>query len=229
MKPAITDLVDRCTRETDRYFRGDHYDSQYCFELFRRAILERDQLAWEAVYKQYQLLVSKWVHQHPGFAASGEEVPYFVNCAFEKIWVALTPDKFRQFTQLASLLSYLKMCVHSVIVDHNRLLEQASLCVYVEEAALEKKVQADSNEDWLLSGVDRRRFWEAVNARLNNDKERHVVYGSFVLALKPRELYDQFCEHFESVDEIYLIKQNILSRMRHDPEFFKYISSMLEK
>jgi DNA-directed RNA polymerase specialized sigma24 family protein len=229
MKQAITDLVDRCAQETDRYFRGDNYDSQFCFEIFRRAILERDQLAWEAVYKQYQILVGKWVQQHQGFAASGEEIPYFVNSAFEKIWVALTPDKFRQFTQLASLLSYLKMCVHSVIVDHNRLLERASLCVYVEEAAFEKKVQAGIMEDRVLSQIDRRRFWDAINARLNDDKERRVVYGSFVLALKPRELYDHFCEHFDSVDEIYLIKQNILSRMRHDPEFFKYLSNMLEK
>jgi hypothetical protein len=223
MKPTIADLVDHCAQETDRYFRGHSFDSQYCFELFQRAILERDQLAWEAIYKQYQKLVERWVLQHPGFEASGEDVLYFVNCAFEKIWVALTPNKFAHFTQLASLLSYLKMCVHSVIVDHNRVHELASLCVYVEGSTLEKREQVGIAEDWMLSQVDRRRFWDAINARLNDDKERRVVYGSFVLGLKPRELYDQFRGHFDSVDEVYLIKQNILSRMRRDPEFLNYL------
>jgi len=223
MKPTLTNLADLCAQETNRFFRGHEYDSQYCFELFRLAILEHDQLAWEAVFNQYQLLVSKWVQQHPCYEASGEEVIYFVNCAFEKIWVALTPEKFSHFTQLASLLSYLKMCVHSVIADHNRSLEQANMCVYVEGAALEKKVQEDIMEDKVLSQVDRRRFWDSINSRLNDDKERRVIHGSFVLALKPRELYDQYPEHFESVDEVYLIKQNILSRMRRDPEFFNYL------
>jgi hypothetical protein len=224
MKHSLNELEDLCARETDRFFHGQAYDSQFCFELFQRAILDRDQLAWEAVYNRYHLLVSKWVQQHPGFEGSGEEISYFVNCAFEKIWTALSPDKFAHFTQLAALLSYLKMCVHSVIVDHNRAREQATLCVYVEGAALEKQVQSDIMEDRVLKDVDRRKFWENINARLNDDKERRVVHGSFVLALKPRELYAHYPDHFTSVEEVYLIKQNILSRLKRDPEFINLIS-----
>ena len=224
MKPTLTDLADLCAQETNHFFRGHEYDSQFCFELFRLAILEHDQCAWEAVFNQYQLLVSKWVQQHPGFETSGEDVLYFVNCAFEKIWIALTPEKFSHFTQLASLLSYLKMCVHSVIVDHNRLLEQANLYLFDEGAAFEKKGKADIMEDSVLSKVDRVRFWDSINARLNDDNERRVIHGSFVLALKPKELYEQYPGKFDSVDEVYLIKQNIISRMRRDPEFYNYLS-----
>jgi hypothetical protein len=224
MKPTLTDLAGQCAKETDRFFHGHEYDSQYCFELFRRAILEHDQLAWEAIYSQYRLLVSKWVQQHPGFEASGEDVPFFVNCAYEKIWSALTPEKFSHFNQLASLLSYLKMCVHSVIVDHNRAREQAALCVYIEGTALEKRMQAETIEEKVLNKVDRYQFWDMIYTRLNGEKERWVIHGSFVMALKPRELYDLYHDHFDSVDEVYLIKQNILSRLRRDPEFFKYLS-----
>jgi hypothetical protein len=115
------------------------------------------------------------------------------------------------------------MCVHSVIVDHNRAREQASLCVYIEGAALDKQGQADSLEERVLNKVDRHQFWDTLNARLNDEKERWVIYGSFVMALKPRELYDHYRDHFNSVDEVYLIKQNILSRLRRDPEFVKYL------
>ena len=117
----------------------------------------------------------------PGLQSSGEDVLYFVNCAFEKIWIALTPEKFSHFTQLASLLSYLKMCMHSVIVDHNRLQEQADLSVYEEGAAFERKVKRIPWRTAFLarligigSGIDQ--------YRLNDHKERRVILA-FVLAL----------------------------------------------
>src|SRR5919109_2801057 len=124
---ALSELADGCACETELYFRHESYDSNYCFELFRRAIKERDQPAWEIVCLQYQRLVSGWVRQHSRFEASGEEVQYFVNGAFAKIAVSLTPDRFGGFSDVGSLLRYLKMCVHSVIVDYDRLAEQESL------------------------------------------------------------------------------------------------------
>jgi hypothetical protein len=64
-------------------------------------------------------------------------------------------------------------------------------------------------------------LWDAVTARLTDEKERQVVYGSFVLALKPRVLYEQFQRLFLSVDEVYQIKQNVLARLRRDADFIK--------
>jgi hypothetical protein len=45
------------------------------------------------------------------------------------------------------------------------------------------------------------------------------VYGSFVLALKPRELYAQFREAVRDVNEVYRVKENVLARLRRDAEF----------
>jgi hypothetical protein len=61
-------------------------------------------------------------------------------------------------------------------------------------------------------------FWEEVDARLRDEKERRVVYGSFVLALKPRELCAQFPETFCDVNQVYRIKENVLARLRRDTE-----------
>jgi DNA-directed RNA polymerase specialized sigma24 family protein len=212
------DLAQQCAEETERFFHHQTYDPRHCFELFRRAILEHDSLAWEAVYTQYQPLVGKWVQQHPGFEASGEEAQYFINRAFEKIWAALKPDRFKQFTELGALLRYLKMCVHSVIADHSRSHKLAELYDLAEEGTPEKADPGPSIEDWALDRMHRLKFWDSIHARLNDDKERRVIYGSFVLALKPRELYDEFPNTFESVDEVYHVKQNVLARLRRDPE-----------
>lgn len=215
---TLADLARDCAQETSRFFRDQNYDPRYCFELFRKAILERDQFAWDAVFAQYGPLVSRWVQQHSRFEATGEEVQYFVNRAFEKIWVALAPEKFQAFTELGPLLRYLKMCVHSVISDYGRSQELAELLSLAEESAVEIADSSPSLEEKALERTDRLKFWEAVNLRLQDEKERRVVYDSFVLGLKPRQVFERMSGLFASIDEIYLVKQNVLARLRRDPE-----------
>ena len=70
---------------------------------------------------------------------------------------------------------------------------------------------------------DQKALWDFVNARMNGEKERSVVYGSFMLDLKPQELYDHFRGVFSDVDEVYRVKQNVLARLRRDPEFRKLL------
>ncbi len=218
---AVAELAHRCAQETDLYFHQQNHDSSYCFELFRRAIQRADQAAWDIICNQYQPLVSGWVRQHHAFQDSGEEIQYFVNGAFGKIYSTITPVKFDGFSDIGSLLRYLKLCVHSVIVDYNRSAEQISL--YPLEEALGSASTDPAVEEQQIDRAYQQAFWEWINARLNDEKERSVIYGSFVLALKPQEIYDLFQNRFSDVDEIYRVKQNVISRLRRDPEFRKFI------
>lgn len=215
---TLAGISHRCTRETNLFFRRRTYDPRYCFELFRRAILHRNQRAWELIYAQYTPQVSRWVRRHSAFASAGEEVQYFVNRAFEKMWLAITPDKFGHFADLKSLLRYLQMCVHSAIVDTVRASEQA--LVDIEEARLraESPSNAPAVEHAAMDQIQRQQLWQEIGARLHNDKERKVIYGSFVLALKPRELYAQYRELFRDVTEVYRVKENVLARLRRDAD-----------
>lgn len=215
----LANIAHRCAQETERFFQRQSYDPRFCFELFRRAILERDSLAWELIHTQYQPLVTRWVQRHPAFEVSGEENQYFVNRTFEKIWAALTPEKFGRFSDLQPLLRYLKMCVHSVIIDHSRSAEHSTWDIQSEESAAETIDNGPAIENRVLDQIYQHQLWEWINSRLNDEKERLVLYGSFALALKPRELCSQFRTMFSDVDEVYRIKQNILARLRRDPEF----------
>jgi DNA-directed RNA polymerase specialized sigma24 family protein len=218
---TLAGIAHRCAQETELFFRHQSHDPRYCFELFRRAIMDQNQRAWELIYAQYRPLVTGWVKRHSAFPTSGEEVQYFVNRAFEKMWLALTPDKFSRFPNLKSLLRYLQMCLHSVIVDQVRVAEQSVVGVQVEALAAEGRTKGLIVESQALDRVQRQEFWDQINARLHNEKERQVVYGSFVLALKPRELYAQFQETFCDVNEVYRVKENILARLRRDTELQK--------
>ena len=217
----LDDLAHRCAQETDLYFKRQAHDTRYCFELFRRAIQEGDQSVWENIYPCYNLLVVSWVKKHPGFETSGENVEYFVNGALGKLSITLTRERFGGFSDLGSILSYLKLCVHSVIIDYHRLAEQVSLAAW-EDASKEESADP-SPEEQALDRSYRQALWDLTNARLHDEKERSVIHGSFVLDLKPQELYDQYRSVFSDVDEVYRVKQNVLARLRRDPEFRKLL------
>ncbi|MFQ5856037.1 MAG: RNA polymerase sigma factor [Anaerolineae bacterium] len=221
---TLAGIAHRCARESELFFRRQSHDPRYCLELFRRAFVHRNQRAWELLYAQYQPLVAGWVTRHPAFPASGEEVQYFVNRGFEKMWSAVTPEKFDRFSNLKSLLSYLQMCVHSAIVDHARSLEQLTMDEPTEKLAAESVAEGPSLEDRTLARVRRDELWGYINERLNDEQERLVVHGSLVMGLKPRQLYAQFEEAFNDVNDIYRIKQNVLARLRRDSELKRFLS-----
>jgi DNA-directed RNA polymerase specialized sigma24 family protein len=215
---ALASIAHRCTRETEAFFHRQPHDPAFCYELFRRAIVHHSQPAWDLLYAQYCPLVAGWVERHPAFLVTGEEVQFFVNCAFEKMWAALDATKFARFPNLKSLLRYLQMCVHSTIVDHSRKAEQVVASVQVEGLSDRSSTQGPWRDDPALVAVYREQLWEQINARLNDEKERRVVYGSYVLGLKPRELCDRYHETFDNVREVYRVKENVLARLRRDAE-----------
>lgn len=214
---AVEALAQRCEHETNLYFKRQSHDTRYCFELFRRAIQEGSKTAWDKICEQYEALVKGWVIQHYGFAASGEEAEYFVNGAFGKISGTITAEKFAKFTDLGSLLRYLKLCVHSIIVDFTRSIDYANLSAWEETSEAESSADP-SPEEQAIDQSERRTLWDLLEARLHDRKERLVIHGSFVLDLKPHEILDQFPGEFSDIDEIYRVKQNVISRLRRDSE-----------
>lgn len=218
---TLAGLSHRCGQETESFFRRAAYDPAYCYELFRRALLERNSRAYGCLYSQYQPLVAGWVERHPGFSGSGEEIQYFVNRAFEKLWQALTPEKFQRFSDLKALLSYLKLCTHSVVIDHVRARQHTLLDEEASDATLASEPGESNLEEDTIERVQQQAFWQLVNQRLADEKEQAVVVGSFVLAMKPAELHQRYTHLFSDVKDVYRTKQNVLERLRRDPELLK--------
>jgi hypothetical protein len=115
------------------------------------------------------------------------------------------------------------MCVHSSITDYNRTSDRADLYVSFEELQIEVKGNNPATEEEVVDRIDNQSFWDWINEKLNDEKERLVIEGVFVLALKPRELCDHYAGKFSDVEEVYRIKQNVLARLRRDAEFRKLL------
>ncbi|HRE26605.1 MAG TPA: hypothetical protein PK954_08240 [Anaerolineales bacterium] len=224
-KLNLGSVADRCAEESRRFFGRQSYDARFCFELFRRAFAGRDSRAWDLVYAQYHALVKGWVVRHPSFASLGEEPAYYINRAFERMFTAVTPEKFGKFDDLRQVLRYLQMCTGSVIIDAVRRLETAEQ-VALDEAEHISHPEAESVEGAVLADSSRVRFWQWLEGRLKDDLERAVMHGCFVLDMKPRELAAARGAAFGSVAEVYRIKQNVLERLRRDPEVREYLEAL---
>ncbi len=209
-------LIHRCAEETERFFQREANDPSYCYELFRRAALEGDQRAWSFLYRQYRPLVRGWIRRHSGFSGTGEEMDYFLNRAFERLWSALESAKFERFSNLSSILRYLQMCVHSAIMDHLRRKEHDHVPLEEHDASLAS--QSASIERQAIRRVTRDELWALLDSKMRDEKERVCIYASFALGLKPRQVLEHFDGVFASVDEVYGVKQNVIARLRRDPD-----------
>ena len=211
---AVEELAQKCAQETDHFFTHHDCDSSYCFELFRRAVRNRDERALEVVITQYQPLVARWVDKHPDFLLIHEESQDFIAQAFERFWVSFTPAKFDKSQNLAAILRYLKMCVHGAITDAWRKSRRTRLEQEIRDEAQEFSQPESTPED--LHQNDE--FWQLIKKKSKNPKEYAVVYASFVLALSPREILAEYPGLFLDIREIYQYKANLLDRLERDDE-----------
>ena len=215
---ALEDLAQKCAQETDLFFTHHDYDPSYGFELFRRAVRNKDELALEVVITQYQPLVARWVDRwmdkHPDFLLINEEAQDFIAQAFERFWTSFTPTKFDKSRNLAAVLRYLQMCVHGAIIDAWRKFRRTRLEQEIGDEEQEFFQSQSTPEDHLQNDE----FWQLIKKKSKNLKEYTVVYASFSLVLSPREILAEYPGLFRNIKEIYQYKANLLDRLERDDE-----------
>jgi RNA polymerase sigma factor (sigma-70 family) len=206
---SIQYLAELCRQESKRSIAAGSDPAGACFELFRRAIVDGCQDAWQAVYAQYRRLVLYWVN---GGADDREDL---AQLALEKFIRAVTPEVFGRFNGIDKLLAFLKRCARSALIDKNRRTER-------EERALRMLGSYDpphtvSSEQEALNRVHGEQCAERVYARLRDDLERRVIYLSFELDLKPSEIARRYPADFPTAHYVSRIKERVLRRLAQDP------------
>lgn len=230
-------LAQYAQREMRRYLQTSDADTRYGYELFRRALDMRDEVAWYALSECYCDLVKSWVKNHSKFPGSGEDADYFTNRAFERLWrnVALKPEMFAKFEDLASLLQYTKLCVHSAVVDdaptvqqntvtypetiNGQLAEQYKLDVDTHHVSTAQQDKCDCFAEERFKQVEQNEFWLLVEKFLLDEIERIVIIGFFIEGLKNREMLAMYPEHFQDAKQIGNKRTSILRRLSRNVEF----------
>lgn len=212
---AILELARRCREETLRFLRAEPRDDSFCFELFEHAVARRDTDAWEAILAQYRGIVLAYVAQHSAAAALHEPDDYWVNRAFQRFWLAVGPERFAQFRDLPSLLKYLKLCVHSVLLDELRA-RRVGATTSLDDVP-ESTPSPHDAEHSAISSLAGQQLWDTILGELHDEAERRVIFLSFARDLKPADIYRRHPTLYANVADVYRVKRNVLERLRRNP------------
>ena len=183
-----------------------------CYELFRRAFdLPPDDSAWQAVLSQYHRLISYWLGQY-GSEDTVQEV-------FVRFWKAQRAAAFSftaRFPNIGAVMGYLKRCALTVRFEAGREEErwralQERLCdAMLVETILGHVVPDRSHEDFDYRPI--------VLARLADEREQAVFELAYRCDLAPREIQAERPDLFPDVRAVYRVKENLLKRLRRDPD-----------
>lgn len=212
-------LADGC-----RQTKPDNTHEPYCFELFRRAIVEKSERCWSALYGQYSPLVAHWISEFITRRAPLLEAPVeeLVTAALTAFWRAFTTEKLTKAQRLADVLSYLKSCCVTTVLLAKRREEgevktdpwKADL---VDSAVVDHEISRRPDQ-MLMAKIWQEKLWQIVNRCCHNERERLLARLSFVSDLKPSEILERHPDQFANVAEIYTMRRNLKNRLERDQE-----------
>lgn len=213
---SISELAAHCTHEIAMYRRGEALDDQYCQELLDRAIVRRDPLAWEAMQQCFFETVLRWLRNHPqrevAYRLDSEE--NYVAQAFTRFWVATVSNQARELRTVAAALTYLRMCLHSLILD--------TLRTYTRSREVPLPEPDEPGEPAIYDDIDVQELWSIIQSLLADEREQRVAYLLYQAGLKPRQII-QFCpQEFSDIREIYRLSRNIMERLMRRADFLRW-------
>ncbi len=183
------------------------------YELFRRAIVERDEQAWIESATRYRPLLAAWASRCSASAALTESYDDLADQAFARAWLALSPERFASFPTLAALLAYMRACVSTTVIDHARS--------ELSRERIEQSIQADqvaTPEQLIMDQFQRQEIWRLAETAVANEQERVVLRETFVYDLPPRTILRRHPDLFADAHTVYITKRNLFDRLQRCTE-----------
>ncbi len=207
---SIDDLAQRCTEETQRFNLHQPNDPQFCFELMRRALLLGLPEAFTRVYRIYERQVIRWVYSHSRFDQTGEAADYFADSALTNFYFALRGPRFEQFSSLPQVLTYLKLCVHTAVMQYLRDQKQADSIPLedIHEPSYTPDPEANIQADEL---------WKRICQVLPDGADQLLARLAFVQQMKPAQIVTSYPADWDNEREVSVALQRIRRRLRKDP------------
>jgi hypothetical protein len=213
---SVTELADRCMSEVNNYRNGEPSNDQYSVELFRRALIQRDALAWEIVQQRFNELMLRWMRSHPmrEVASRFDSEENYVAQAFTRFWQATAVNQKVEFRSLAAVLRYLRATLNGTIYDTLRAYSRAREMPLPESGEIGELIAREQD--------DGRELWEVIKSLIADKRQQRVAYLLFHCRLKPREIVHYCSEEFSDVQEIYRLRCNIFARLLRNANYIRW-------
>ncbi len=214
---SLDTLAEYSQREIRKYRNKEPGDDAYILEIFRRAVIMKNDAAWAVLREQFRENLHLWISRHPArdVALHIEDEQSYIDDAFRRFWQAVSEQKLT-FSALADALSYLRLCLYCSITDTLRAYSR------VKEEVISDYDQSTWEEPSIEDRYDEYDFWETIQNILPGEKERRVAYLHFHCNLKPREIMRYCSGEFSGEEEIYRLKRNITERILRNADKIRW-------
>ncbi|MEZ4594611.1 MAG: sigma-70 family RNA polymerase sigma factor [Chloroflexota bacterium] len=210
----LNEIIHGCQAESQQRLRAAAPGR--CYELFRRALTQQDELAWTAVQQQYQWLVQSWV-QKTVESLSDEVADELVQQTFIKFWRTLSQQKqfAANFPHEGAVLRYLNRCTVSACHDFLRKQQkQARLQQLLQARARLEPTAVSLKPDVPEKSPELQALQQWLEHELEDPAEKLFIRLAFVFELKPREIAVRYPEQFPDAQAVYRVKDRLLKRAR---------------
>ena len=214
----LSRLADRCSLELVKRRRKEAADDSYCLEIFRRAILERDDEAWSILQGCFSENVRIWIRSHANsnLALLRDSEENYVAQTFSRFWVAVH-EQHSEFRTLNGALSYLHATLDGIFRDMMRSYRRSQEVPLPEQDSPEEPAAEQPDDD-----LD---VWNTLLGLLNNERERRVVQLLYYHGLTPKKIVKHFPQEFSNEKEIYRVNYNIVERLQRKREQLRWLFS----
>lgn len=210
---TTTQLAERSQAEQGEFRQGKYNGHQATLELFYRAIAQQDEDAWALIHQQWSGRLMRWLLQHPlrDLALKEADAESYLTEALSRFWLATARSRKFQgtFPTLPELLTYLRCCLNSAMLDGVR---QA----YAHRFEVNESEGAETPTDDAPQLADEA-FWKAIERALPDQRERLLMVLRYVQGEHPRQIALRHPQEFPNVKDIYRMERNILERLRRHP------------
>lgn len=214
-----------CAAQMERFRQERTNDPTPCIILFRKAILHRDPVAWEALIAVYRPYVQQWIRRR-GFAADAGQLDELVQEALVRFWRAYTPDQLARARSLADILRYWQDCAASACLDWLRRGRNAPGSL--EEAdgeTISRAFVTDALPENLVRAEASRHLWQIVAEQCQDETDLVVAHRIFVEGQKPRDVLREHPKQFDSIEQIYKRLRNLKDRLRRNPDLLELLEA----
>ncbi len=207
---SLTNLLQRCLQAEQAFHRGEHSNRSACLEIFRRAIILREEEAWSALFTVYRPQVESWLRRHPRFYRSTVALPDLVDMVFSRYWKAMTPERFERRSpwSMLQIMAYLRRTTESTLHDVCRFQRP-------REDLIELSSKTDPPADELVLGnMGKEQLWKSVQEALQDDQERLAIELVYRQGWYPREVAHEYPDIFPDVHLVYVVLNRVIRRLR---------------
>jgi hypothetical protein len=209
----LNELCRRFREETERFDKRMESDGRFALEIVRRAVVDREECCWSELVNVYNERVTAWCRRAD--LRGRYEPEELVAWTWVKFWRYYSAAKLGASSSLAAVLSYLKLCAYSAVVDRARS-EHTSLPLDRPRAGVPGATTRFDGP--IIDAGARTALWRVVMGCVKDERGRVLVELSFCRGLRSAEVHESRPDLFASVQQVYSESRNLMDRLRRSKE-----------